>query len=424
MQNPEIRFKDENGKDFPEWREIMWDSALELLSTNSLSRSQLSYNEGEVFNIHHGDIHSEYEPLFFFYKEKIPYIKPTHLPRNLNYCIEGDLLIADASEDVMDIGKAVELIDIDDKKIVGGLHTFLARNKKTFALGFKVYLFKSYYIKTQLRKIATGVSVIGISQANIRTISLPYPSLPEQSKIVDFLSAIDKRINLAKNKIYHLEEYKKGLLQQVFSQQIRFKDEDGKDFPEWEEKIFSDFFEVKSSKRVLKKDWKKEGIPFYRTRELVHLANRTTFSQDTFISEEMYQELKENYGVPSAGDLLVSGVGTLGIVYKVHPKDVFYFKDANVLWFKKKQLISSIFITYIFAARLIRRQIFENASITTVGTYTIQDAKSTFFLCPSLLEQEKIADFLSAVDRQIEIFKKKLEGLEEYKKGLLQKMFV
>ena len=97
-----------------------------------------------------------------------------------------------------------------------------------------------------------------------------------------------------------------------------------------------DLLNVCSSKRVLQSDWKNEGIPFYRAREIVKLSENDFIDNELFISEEHYLELKKNYGVPQSGDLMVSSVGTIGKVYIVKPEDLFYYKDASVLCFKTK----------------------------------------------------------------------------------------
>ncbi|MBF0233333.1 MAG: restriction endonuclease subunit S, partial [Desulfamplus sp.] len=130
------------------------------------------------------------------------------------------------------------------------------------------------------------------------------------------------------------------------------------------------------------------------------------------------------YGLPADGDFLVSGVGTLGISYQVQASDKFSFKDGNVLWFKLKGGIVSTFFKYCFQADGIQNQIFGQASISTVGTYTIQNAKATKFFCPpDIEEQQKIADCLSSIDELVTLEVHKLEALKTHKKGLMQQLF-
>ncbi len=126
---------------------------------------------------------------------------------------------------------------------------------------------------------------------------------------------------------------------------------------EWELKRVDEYFDVGSSKRVLQQGWTNKGIPFYRTRELVSLSKNEPFGSEIYISESLYTELQEKFGVPSEGDFLVSGVGTLGISYQVKASDKFYFKDGNVLWFKLLGELNSTYFKYCFDSEHIQNQI-------------------------------------------------------------------
>ena len=197
-----------------------------------------------------------------------------------------------------------------------------------------------------------------------------------------------------------------------------------RDKGEWKLRLIEDFFLVGSSKRVLQEDWTTQGVPFYRTRELVSLSKHEPFSSEIFIPEELFVEISQKYGLPTEGDFLVSGVGTLGISYQVQEGDRFYFKDGNVLWFKQKKHIVSNYFKYCFQADGIQNQIFGQSSISTVGTYTIQNAKKTKFWCPpDLDEQQKIASCLTSIDELVTAQTKKLDALKTHKKGLMQQLF-
>jgi type I restriction enzyme, S subunit len=192
----------------------------------------------------------------------------------------------------------------------------------------------------------------------------------------------------------------------------------------WAQKTVGDYFDVGSSKRVLQQDWTTQGIPFYRTRELVSLSKGEPFASEIFIAEKLFREITEKYGAPKEGDFLVSGVGTLGISYLVKSYDKFYFKDGNVLWFAKREGISSNYFKYCFEADGIQNQIVKQASVSTVGTYTIQNAKTTKFLMPPTAgEQQKIADCLYSLDELIAAQARKVAALKTHKKGLMQQLF-
>jgi len=253
---------------------------------------------------------------------------------------------------------------------------------------------------------------------------VPFPTDSEQQKIASFLTVIDQKITHLKQKKDLLEQYKKGVMQKIFSQEIRFKDNDGKEFQKWEKKKLGEVYNITSSKRVFQDEWTKSGVPFYRAREIVKLSESGYVDNELFISNEMYDEYKSKYGVPQKNDLLVTGVGTIGVLYVVKENEKFYFKDGNIIWFKSSGSINSQFVKHLFRTRIIRKQIEDNASITTVGTYTIESANKTVVPFPNIREQTKIANFLSAIDDKINHTQEQIEKTMIWKKGLLQQMFV
>ncbi len=210
---PRLRFKEFK----EEWKKISLINVFTFYNTNSLSRADLS-DEGLIKNIHYGDIHQKFNNILDVNKEKLPYIKSEINIRNeANYCQDGDLIFADASEDYEGIGKAVEVINVGNNKIVSGLHTILARDtKKVMSLGFKGYLFNTSLIHNQIRVLANGFKVYGISKNNIYDLNVRIPTKMEQEKITKFLILLDKKIELQQRKIEALKIYKKGLLKKIF----------------------------------------------------------------------------------------------------------------------------------------------------------------------------------------------------------------
>jgi type I restriction enzyme, S subunit len=170
----------------------------------------------------------------------------------------------------------------------------------------------------------------------------------------------------------------------------------------WEMKTLGDLFEITSSKRVFKEDWKTDGVPFYRAREIVKLAVNGFVNNELFISEEMFKEYSEKYGLPKTGDIMVTGVGTLGICYVVKSDDRFYFKDGNIIWLKSNGKTNSRYVEYAFKSDFLRNQIDDSIG-ATVGTYTIIKAKNTKIPIPPLPEQHHIVSTLdkafAAIDK-------------------------
>lgn len=216
----EIRFKDENGNDYPDWEEQRWGDILRFISTNSFSRKDLNYTNGKIKNIHYGDVHTRFRVRFDVFNEVVPYINNTIDLSRIDaehYCKVGDIVMADASEDYKDIGKTIEICNLSGEKVVSGLHTFLGRDSTLeVANGFKGYLMQSKIIRRQIQKIAQGISVLGISKKNVLKISFHLPCIDEQKKIVNLLSNIDRKLETMNFQLTQTQKFKKGLLQKMF----------------------------------------------------------------------------------------------------------------------------------------------------------------------------------------------------------------
>ena len=215
-----IRFKDEDEKEFPEWEEKQLGAVFTFCQTNSLSRSLLNYERGAVKNIHYGDIHTKFSTIFDLSKEEVPFINESVDLSKIadeNYCKVGDLIIADASEDYKDVGKAIEVVNLAGQTLLAGLHTLIVRDVKNRTVtGFKCYMMQTYKVRQQIMRLATGISVLGISKGNLSKVKLLLPSPPEQQKIAAFLSTLDRQINLVSQQLNQMQTFKKGLLQQMF----------------------------------------------------------------------------------------------------------------------------------------------------------------------------------------------------------------
>ncbi len=216
----ELRFQSEDGKEFGEWEEKKLGEIYSFKITNSYSRENLNYNHGITKNIHYGDIHTKFQSHFNIINEKVPFINPEISLARINednYCKEGDLILADASEDLTDVGKSIELVHLNNEKLLSGLHTILARpNLEKFVIGFGGHLLRSNNIRTQIMKESQGSKVLSISITRLSNILLRFPSKEEQILIANFLSSLDEKINHTQTEITKTEVWKRGLLQKMF----------------------------------------------------------------------------------------------------------------------------------------------------------------------------------------------------------------
>lgn len=215
----EIRFKQDDGSDFPDWEEKKIGEVYSWVSTNSLSREKLTRASGKVQNIHYGDIHTKFPCLFEQQNAGAPYIIDDEFVRKTSvdrFCRVGDVVIADASEDYKDIGKAIEIVSVKENSLLAGLHTYIARPNIKLALGYSGFVFQSDSLRKQVMKIAQGVSVLGISKSNLEKLGVQLPAFEEQQKIANCLTIFDQKIDAVAQQITQLETFKQGLLQKMF----------------------------------------------------------------------------------------------------------------------------------------------------------------------------------------------------------------
>ena len=163
-----------------------------------------------------------------------------------------------------------------------------------------------------------------------------------------------------------------------------------------------DLYQIGSSKRVLKSQWKTEGVPFYRGREITRLAADGFVENELFISEEHFAELAAQSGVPNTGDIVITAIGTIGNAHIVRDLDRFYFKDASVLWMKRTSDVSSEFINLWLKSPLFFDQL-DRGNGATVDTLTIQKLQSVRLCIPTPAEQQRIVAILdeafASIDR-------------------------
>lgn len=191
----------------------------------------------------------------------------------------------------------------------------------------------------------------------------------------------------------------------------------------WEWVRLGDVCDISSAKRVLKEDWKDSGIPFYRAREIAQLANGEKVKDDLFITKELYESLKRQYGVPQPGDILMSAVGTIGKTYIVQKNDCFYYKDASVICLKIRSLnISPTFLKILLASDFLQKQMYANSSGTTVDTITISVAQEYFFPLPPFAEQQRIVAKIEEAFAEIDAIEKNKELLKTHIKQTRQKI--
>ena len=365
-----------------------------------------------------------FENTRFVSEEYFSQLPETRKPRN------GDLLFTVTGSYGIPV-----LVDTDDK-FCFQRHIAIVRPCIISNRYFYVVLGSSY-VKSICDAKATGTAQKTVGLATLRELLIPVAPYKEQMQIYaqtqDALSIVDSissdkedLLNIIENtkaKILNLairgqlvpqdlndepasvllertrsekeELIRQGKIKRDKKESVIFRGEDNSyyfDIPDgWALCPLKELFNVCSAKRVRQSDWRTEGVPFYRAREIVKLSDNGFVDNDLFISEEHYIRVKAECGVPEPGDLMVSGVGTIGKVYVVNSDDRFYYKDASVLCFENRTgVIDSQFARYMLESEFMQAQMKDNSKGTTVDTITISAAMEYVCVLPPLAEQKRI----------------------------------
>ena len=219
--NPENQGADNGRKKLKgfggEWKEVLLKDCFKFIKSYSISREFLSRDKGDQYCIHYGDIHAFYETEFldFDIQKLIPRLIDEKISiQEKDYLKEGDVIMADASEDYQGVGESIVVLNIENKIAVGGLHTVVLRDfAGSTSANFRAYLFASEKVRNELRKKATGTSVYSVTKITLESLLLVLPTIEEQIAIAQVLQSSDKEIQLLKAKADKLKEQKKGMMQ-------------------------------------------------------------------------------------------------------------------------------------------------------------------------------------------------------------------
>ena len=282
-------------------------------------------------------------------------------------------------------------------------------------------LVKSNIFQVQVSRRVVGSTQKTLSLKDLKLFKLNIPAKPEQQKIAEFLTAVDNKIEQLIKKQELLGEYKKGLMQQIFSQAIRFKADDGSDFPDWEEKKLGDVVSTPVSDGPhLTPKFVKQGVPFLSVNNLVE--SKIDFSNVRYISIDDHLVFSKKCK-PKKGDVLLGKAASVGKVAFVET-DVEFNIWSPIAMIRPGNSNFSKYIYYCFQTRFILNQISKFTNSSSQGNIGMGDINKIIIKLPNKLEQTKIANFLSSIDTKIEQVGKQLDESKQFKKALLQQMFV
>ncbi len=288
------------------------------------------------------------------------------------------------------------------------------------------FLFQSLkFNQNFLMRLRVGSGLPNIQKGDLVNFKIIIPSLPEQEKIASFLTAVDERIELLQKKKEKLEEYKKGVMQKLFSQEIRFKDENGNDFPEWEEKRLGEVGKTYNGLTGKTKIDFGEGEPYIQYLQIFTNSKINTKEFGLVNIGENENQSKVQYGDVffTTSSETPNEIGTASVLLEEVNK---VYLNSFCFGFRPNSLIELVpdFSRYLFRSEQFRRIIIKLAQGSTRFNMSKVELMKLKILLPKKEEQDKIASFLTSLDDKIDIISKEIEQSNLYKKGLLQKMFV
>ncbi len=266
-----------------------------------------------------------------------------------------------------------------------------------------------------LDSLGRGATFKEISKQIVAGIEIELPSVDEQKKIAERFETIVSIIRNRKKQLSTLDELIKARFVEMFGDPVTNP-------KQWQMVELGILTDVGSSKRIFEKEYVPEGIPFYRTKEIVELSKGNQISTELFITRERFNEIKRQYGAPKAGDLLISAVGTIGVIWIVDGKNDFYFKDGNLIRVDGSDKFNSVYMKSVLD-NLISEYKKQMSSGTAYAALTISGlSKMKVYDVPMALQKE-FASFVAQVDKSKAVVQKALDITQFLFDSLMQQYF-
>lgn len=292
--------------------------------------------------------------------------------------------------------------------------------KYTGDIGYQ-YLYQALQADCVTRQLSTGMdggTQKFVSLKKIRELDIPFPKEYEQQKIGVYFSKLDNLITLHQRKLEKIKKFKKGVMQKLFSQEVRFKADDGSDFPEWEEKKLGKVADIYDGVHQTP-EYVSSGVKFVSVENI-----ESIYSTNKYITQKAFERDYKN-NIPKKWDILMTRIGDVGRVALIDDDEQLAYYVSLALIRVSSDFVPQFFVQALrsdfFQAELWRNML-HTAYPKKINKQDIGKCKVKFPV--SIAEQQKIADCLSALDEVIEKQKATLAVWEELKKGLLQQMFV
>ena len=404
MNEPKLRFKADDGSQFPDWEEKKLGDDVQFLNGRAYKQDEL-LKSGKYLVLRVGNL----------FTNDSYYYSDLELDDD-KYIENGNLIYAWSAT----FGPRI----YHGKKCIYHYHIW----KLKFDENAISKMFLNYCLLHDVENVKsqrTGGTMVHITKNAMENRKLYFPCFAEQQKIAEFLSTIDTVIEKQKETVSAWEERKKGVMQKLFSQEVRFKADDGSEFPEWEEKKLgdvADFFNGDRSARYPKEtDFVKYGVAFLNTENL-HNTIVDISEKCKYITYEKYCELSG--AKIQLLDIIYCLRGSVGLCSLNTILEEGTVASSLMVIRAVDGIIDPIYLYNSLNSDFVLGQLYQCLNGSCAGNLSAKDMAMFKIKCPCLAEQQKIADCLSSLDDVIAKQKATLAAWEELKKGLLQQMFV
>lgn len=352
-----------------------------------------------------------------FNRNRMGYAGITNLENYQSYVLEdGDLLMSHINS-IQYLGRTVLYEKQGDERIIHGMNLLcLKANKDIILPSYARYFFCTRYFREQIRTITKkSVNQASFAVTDLKKLKILIFPIDEQRHIVDMLDRVKKVMALRQQELQKLDELVKARFVELFGDPLIGSGR-------YPKVPLGGLTEVGSSKRIFEKEYVSEGVSFYRTKEIVELSKGNRITTELFITKERYDEIRSEYGVPQKGDLLISAVGTIGVIWIVDGKNDFYYKDGNLLRVSATERFVPEYLKHLLEA-LIGAYKSEMSSGTAYAALTISALKEMMVYDVPYAEQKQFAAFVTQTDKSKAVIQKALDKAQLLFDSLMQRYF-
>lgn len=410
----ETRFKQTEIGLIPEdWEIRKLGSIFKFIPNNTISRDNL-VNQGTVMNVHYGDILIKYGSILDIKNNEIPFINDSVISNSKfnEFAKDGDILIADTAEDEM-VCKATELYNIENRKLVSGLHTMWIRPITEFKPKYLGYFFNSTFYHNQILPLIQGTKVCSVLKGAIKDTCISIPLENEQNKIASALTSIDNLLLSLDKLIEKKRLIKQGVMQELLTGKKRLPGFTG----EWRASNLGELCIIKDGTHQTPR-YVENGIAFFSVENVTN----NNFKRVKYITSEDYNILTKKYRIEK-GDVLMTRIGSIGICkYIDWDVNASFYVSLALLKFKEPSLAKS-FSFYSMTERFIKDIESNSLQFASPKKINLSNISSVRIEFPtSKDEMEAITIILSSIEKELESLEGKKAKYEQIKQGMMQQL--